>query len=160
MSPGPRIVFVRFLTNDSPKLVPWAAHVRRVVGANPRQTVEPKPSAGILVWQLVSANNRQLARSADVYETFEDATDSARAVVSSRDDLVVDLVSELGRGVYGWYASLAGVPVMTCGRWYDSDRDRRHALELAVRSMSVATLHSGARLTHPTLMAGDRGTSA
>ena len=154
MSAGPRVVFVRFLTSDSPKLKPWVAHARRVVG---EESADEAASEGIVVWQLVSANNRQLARGVEVHETFEAARASVSTVVAAGAELTVDLVSEAGRGVYGWYASLGGKPVATCARWYVTDRDRRHSIDLAMRSISVATVHTGARLTDPALMAGDRG---
>ena len=158
MAVGPRIVFVRFLTSDSPKLAPWVAHARRVVESKP-DTVATKPSEGegVIVWQLVSANNRQLARGVDVHESFEGAHADASIAVGARSQLSIDLVSEAGRGVYGWFASLDDRPVVTCARWYFTDRDRRHSIELALKSISVATLHTGARLTDPALMAGDRG---
>ena len=156
MSVGPRVVFVRFISGDSPKLSPWLAHVARVLGS----AFRPQPSRsdeGLLVWQLVSGNNRQLARSVAVYSTFEQATADAARLVERGTELIVELVSEAGRGVYGWYASLDGEPVMTCARWYVTDRDRRHSIELALKSVSVAVLHTGARLTDPALMGGDRG---
>ena len=148
MSVGPRIVFVRFIDGDSPKLTPWVAHVARVLGPIFRR----QPSAqdgGLLVWQLVSGNNRQLARSVAIHDSFEAASASARAIVESGMSLSVESVSEAGRGVYGWYASLNGDPVMTCARWYVNDRDRRNSIELALKSVAAATLHSGSRLTDP-----------
>ena len=157
MSAGPRIVFVRFLTVDSPKLAPWSAHAARVIGARNQAVVAARPATGLVVWQLFSANNRELARGADVLDTFEGARADASATVAVTDRLTVEFVSEGGRGVYGWFASLDGRPVMTCARWYDTDRDRRHSIDLALRSMPIATLHEGARLTDPALMGGDRG---
>lgn len=156
MSVGPRIVFVRFIDGDSPKLAPWIAHVARVLGPIFRRQPSAKEE-GLLVWQLVSGNNRQLARSVAVHDSFESATASARAVVESGMRLSVEAVSEAGRGVYGWYASLDGDPVMTCARWYVNDRDRRNSIDLALKSVAVATLHSGSRLTDPALTGGDRG---
>jgi hypothetical protein len=91
-----------------------------------------------------------------VYSSFESATASARAVVHSASQLQVELVSEAGRGMYGWYATIAGNPVMTCARWYMTDRDRRNSIDLAMRSVGVATLHTGARLTDPALLGGER----
>lgn len=157
MSAGPRIVFVRFLTVDSPKLAPWVAHTNRVIDASKLDAVATKPSNGLVVWQLVSANNRELARGADVLETFEGARANASAVVAAAESLSVETVSESGRGVYGWFASLDGRPIVTCARWYVTDRDRRHSITLALRSIATAELHAGSRLTDPALMGGDRG---
>ncbi len=159
MSVGPRVVFVRFVASDSPKLTPWLGHLQRVLGSRVAHASpgEPLPvTESLLVWQLVSANNRQLARSVEVRDTFEVATADAREVIESSNTLQVELVSEAGRGVYGWYASIDDTPVMTCARWYLTDRDRRHSIELALRAIAIATLRPGARLTDPALMAGDR----
>lgn len=159
MSLGPRVVFVRFVSGDSPKLSPWLAHITRVLGSSARANKALLKSDGVLVWQLVSANNRQLARSVAVYSSFDSATASARAVVHSAHQLEVQLVSEAGRGMYGWYATIAGNPVITCARWYMTDRDRRNSIDLALRSAAVATLHSGSRLTDPALLGGDTDAS-
>jgi len=156
---GPRVVFVRFLNDESPKLTPWVAHATRVIGDRPVASASPASSTGEgrVVWQLVSANNRQLARGVGVHESFEHARTHASRVVDSGAELSIEFVSEAGRGVYGWYASLDGIPVMTCARWYLTDRDRRHSADLASRCISVAVLLAGARLTDPSLMAGHRG---
>lgn len=154
MSVGPRIVFVRFQTSDSPKLVPWVTHAERVVGQP--VPVDSVAEGGRVVWQLVSANNRELARGFDVHATFEEARASAQLLVETAGELEVGLVSEAGRGVYGWFASRDHEPQMTCARWYTTVRDRQHSIELALRSIPIATLHSGTRLTDPALMAGER----
>jgi hypothetical protein len=156
MSVGPRIVFVRFVASDSPKLTPWLGHLQSVVSPyTPVHSPDPE-SGSVLVWQLVSANNRQLARSADVRDTFEVATADAREVVDSRHDLAIELVSEASRGVYGWYAAIEGRPVLTCARWYLSERDRRHSIDIAMSAVEIAILQPGARLTDPALMRGER----
>ena len=148
MSPGPRIVFTRFLSGDSPKLVPWVAHVRQVTGSTD-ESAEIEDNA--IVWQLVSANNRHLARSVAIHASFEDAAASARAIVAASSALAVELVSQPTRGSYGWFAAHHGVPVMLCSRWYLTPRDRRHSIALALRSLDEAELHEGVRLVHPSL---------
>jgi hypothetical protein len=158
MSVGPRIVFTRFVTGETPKLRPWREHYRRVVGADPH-VADPHVDGVVetaVVWNLVSANNRALARSAGVHPNFEDAVAGARAAVSAGSMLDVVLVSEQRRGVFGWYLALVGDPVMTCARWYVTERDRRHAIDLALTSLAIATLHPGSRLMDPALMGGTR----
>lgn len=160
MSVGPRIVFVRFLTSDSPKLVPWISHAGRILGQGATVSAEaPSTEApdGVVVWNLVSANNRELARGLGAHETFEAARAHAAGVVDEGADLEFEMVSEGVRGVYGWFASLSGTPVMTSARWYATARDRHQSIQLATRSIPIASLHAGARLTHPALRAGDRG---
>lgn len=155
MPVGPRVVFVRFNTSASPKLTPWIAHVERVVGSTPAASVSEPRAGDAVVWQLVSANNRQLARGAAVHPTFQDAHAHASAVVGAGDRLSLVLVSEPGRGVYGWHATLDDQPAMTCSRWYLTERDRRGSIEVALRSIAGAVLHTGSRLTDPALMAGE-----
>lgn len=159
MSLGPRVVFMRFLDDESPKLTPWIEHASSVMGLHATAATTPSASAddGRAVWQLVSANNRQLARGVGIHASFDTARQHAERVVESGSRLVVEHVSESRRGVYGWFATLDDVPVMTCARWYLTDRDRRHSSVLAARSISVASLLSGARLSDPTLMGGHRG---
>jgi len=157
MTVGPRIVFVRFLTRKSPKVVPWVNHSYRVIGAPVAlDETDNDSDQGLVVWQLVSANNRQLVRGAELHSTYDAAREHAAHVVESAAHLTVTLVSETERGLYGWYMSLDDVPAAICARWYLTERDRRHAIDLAARSIPVAMLHSGARLTDLSLMAGDR----
>jgi hypothetical protein len=162
MSLGPRVVFMRFLDDESPKLKPWIAHTASVLSAAANVIAAPSPTAasdgdGSAVWHLVSANNRELARGVGIHPTFVLARKHAERVVALGDRIVVEPVSEPARGVYGWYASIDGEPVMTCARWYVTDRDRRHSGELAARSIAAAVLLAGSRLTDPTLMGGRRG---
>jgi hypothetical protein len=160
MAAGPRLVFVRFPTPDSPKMKPWMTHIRRVL-AGLEQTSPAAPlEHGSIVWQLVSANNRQLARGTDIYDSFEDAYARLTEIVSATTSLTIGLVSEAGRGLYGWYLSSEGRPVATCARWYLTDRDRRNSIALALQSLAIATLGSGTRLTDATLMADHRGSLA
>jgi hypothetical protein len=142
-------VFTRVLSGDSPKLVPWVAHARQVTA----RTVEPEasgdPAVSPIVWQLVSGNNRHLARSVAIHESFEDAAASARGIIAARAELLIELVSQPTRGSYGWFAAEAGVPVMLCARWYVTPRDRRHSLALALRCLDEAELDPGVRVVHP-----------
>lgn len=157
MSAGPRIIFVRFLTPGSPKRAAWTSHSRLVLKAFDDEA--PAESAsGLVVWQLVSGNNRKLARGIDVIDTFDGARVNAGDLVAASDRLEIEFVSEAGTGLYGWFASLDGRPVMTCARWYVNDRDRRSSVELALRCLAIAELHSGTRLSDPVLSGGKRGT--
>jgi hypothetical protein len=129
-------------------LKPWLAHARRVLGEAESLRRESS-TQGFIVWQLVSANNRQLARGIDVHETFEDARATVTALSSASESLSVEYASEAGHGLYGWYLKLDERPVATCARWYLTERDRRNSIDLALRSIGVATVHVGARLTEP-----------
>ena len=145
MSNGPRVIFLRFASADSPKLGPWKEHGRMVVGL-------PLPAASdsAVIWHLSSANNRMLARSARVYREVAEAAASLRSSVESFGSWTISLVSDEAHGHYGWYASSEGEPVMICARWYTTERDRRQALDLALDSIVVAEVQTGARLVGAT----------
>ncbi|MGK2853702.1 MAG: hypothetical protein ACSLE3_06270 [Microbacteriaceae bacterium] len=206
MSVGPRILFTRYQSADSPKLQPWIGHLGRVLRANGaakdvepkdqnsvrgsvepkdqtsvRGSVEPKDQTsvpgsvepkhqvglpgsmepedeidGVVVWQLVSANNRQLARGSRIHGNFGAAELHARAAVATASLLDIAFVSEQGRGDYGWIAAVAEEPVMVSSRWYLTERDCRHSIEISLRALVKAEVHRGARLSDPTLMGGAR----
>lgn len=154
MSAGSRIVFTRFISGDSPKLRPWVAHLNRVTVSTPTVAVPLVGlESGAVVWQLVSANNREIARSAGVHSTFDEAAESARRAVAISAELDIELVSESTRGTYGWMARVGDSAVMTCARWYPTNRDRTTSILLAIRCLASAELLSGARLINPSLLA-------
>ncbi|TXN31063.1 hypothetical protein [Lacisediminihabitans profunda] len=141
---GPRIIFTRFLSGESPRLAPWREHHRRVLS----QTAVASQSTergSVVVWRLVSSNNRELARSAEIFGQFHDAVASARSAASSAEITTVCLVSDERGGSYGWYLADADRPVAICARWYDAERERRHAVELAIKGLALATVGEGAR---------------
>ncbi len=154
MSPGPRIVFTRFISGDSPKLTPWIAHLRQVVAGAPTPVTDVDADEGAIVWQLVSANNRHLARSAAIHASFAEAETSARAIIAAAPTLDVEFVSQPSRGSYGWFVVDHAEPVMLCARWYVTPRDRRQSIELALRSLDEAEVHEGVRLVHHALKEG------
>lgn len=149
MSIGPRVVFTRFVSRSSPKLDPWRDHAARVMGHGPidvpvdDDTADDDGSA--IVWHLVSANNRMLARSAQIFHHADDAQKRAQSVVANATCLDVDFVGDESRGMHGWLARLDDSPVMTCARWYLSDRERRHSIELATASIAIALMRPGVR---------------
>lgn len=155
MTVGPRIVFTRFASSTSPKLRPWREHVRRVTGAAPAVVGFDDESASVIVWNLVSANNRELGRGAQIFQRFDEAVLSAERIIA--EDLVVVTVSGDRDGVYGWKAAFEGVTELVCSRWYQTDRDRQHSITIAMTALRGASLRAGARFNHPSLMAGDRG---
>lgn len=148
MTVGSRIVFMRFARGRSPKLQLWIDHFDGVVGPDlerraPRQT---RSDDGVVVWHLISANNRMLARSTSIHATLDDAIEETARLQSAAQEMQFKLVFDKLRGLYGWYASVDGIVALTCARWYATERDRRSSIELAVISLSVAVLRPGARL--------------
>jgi hypothetical protein len=141
----PRIIFTRFASIHSLKLRPWHEHRRRVIDDHRLEPDQPETDGSIVVWQLVTANNRELARGASVFADFITArrsvTDQIRAATESR----AVPVSDEQRGGYGWYLTVGERPAVICSRWYVADRERRQAMELAVATISMAKIALGAR---------------
>ena len=110
----------------------------RVISAAGRPHTARVPGADdVWVWSLVSGNNRQLARGASVHSSLAAARRDAARMLESRDLLSVELVTGTERARYGWFATVGGHPVATCARWYPTDRDRNHSLDLALHSMGT-----------------------
>lgn len=156
MTVGSRIVFMRFAAARSPKLQMWIDHFDTVVGHGPRvvNSVASGLDECIVVWHLISANNRMLARSANLYERFEDAQKDALAASGSAASREIVLTSHQRRGEYGWYSTLGGEVEMICARWYGTERDRRNAIELAELSLFSSQLGAGARQIDPEVHRG------
>jgi hypothetical protein len=143
MAVQPRVIFTRFADVENPELRPWLAHVRRVLG---KQAPAVVPVADPTVWQLVSANNRELARSTGLFAGYRAASDGARLTISGLASAVVRPVVDEARGLHGWYLSIDGEPAVICSRWYLADRERSQAVKLALASLGVAQLSGGARV--------------
>jgi hypothetical protein len=138
-----RVIFTRFGGIEHAGLSPWLAHTKRVLGKlAPPVTAVVDPT----VWQLVSANNREMARSAVVYSGFRAASDAVSESIAKLPSAVVRTVVDEGRGLHGWYLAIDGEPAVICSRWYFADRERSQAVALAVASLAVAVQAEGARL--------------
>lgn len=152
--------FMRFLSIDSSKLQPWREHCRRVAGQSvasaPTALSGRDPDRSVVVWNLVSGNNRVLARSASIFSSADAAKSSAESVAGNNGTLRIRMTTDKIRGVYGWFGTIDGAAVITCARWYSTERDRRQSIDLAVISLPVALIQPGARLVHPELVGGTR----
>lgn len=143
----PRIVFSRFERADSPRLAPWREHRRRVLGSIGASFTPVLPPGGAVVWQLVSGNNRILARGAEVFADVPDAVCSATdAIEAAGAEGALALVNGDRQGHYGWYIHLAERPLALCSRWYPAERQRRQSGLLALASLSRAHLAVAARV--------------
>lgn len=148
MAVGSRVVFTRFASAQSTKLTPWQHHSSRVTGYPAADVPElrgAREDPGALVWHLISGNNRMLARSARIFGSLPEAALNAASAAAAARHLAISHVDD-GRGERGWYATLADVPILTCARWYISERDRRNSIESALTSLEIATLRPEATL--------------
>lgn len=143
MAVQPRVIFTRFSSADGAEFRPWMDHLNRVLGRRaPAQTPVSDPT----VWQLVSANNRELARGVGLFEGFASARDAAKATVFSLPRAVSKAVVDERKGLYGWYLSVDDGPAVICSRWYLADRERTQAVNVALVALVAATFAEGSRL--------------
>jgi hypothetical protein len=133
---GAHIVFARFPSLDSFRIRPWTQHAAEVTGSEPAAS---SAGSGVVVWQLSSANHRQLARSALVHRTVLDAIDDASTVMRETDGEVI-LVRKDGAGAFGWYLATPYRILALCPRWYATERERRHSIDLVTGALPGAQL--------------------
>lgn len=125
MSGSPRIVFSTFRSGSDPMLRAWGRFRDSVAGADSvtadmHADVVPGRPEHPGVWRVLASNNRELGRSAGWYDSFDAAHAHALGIRQSVNDLDILLVSGRRPGKHGWYISLEGCVVLTCGRWYGS----------------------------------------
>lgn len=138
---GAHIVFARFPSLDSYRLHPWTEHTASVTGSR----VPAGRGGEALVWQLASANNRQLARSAEVHTSVPDVVSDAFTVVAQSEAEII-LVRKDGAGAFGWYLATPFRVLAICPRWYPTERERRHSIELVLDALPGAELTRAVRV--------------
>lgn len=116
----------------------WFGHARQFVGGG---KIVPGSAGGpFIVWQLVTANSRPVARSVAGFASLELAISDARRVAALAPQAAISMVLDQPNGLRGWVATVDDTAITTCARWYVSDRDCRNAAELAVASLPAAPL--------------------
>ena len=89
------------------------------------QRMAPVAGGDWYSWRLITANNRDLGRSAVSVVSYQLAR---RAVLQLRlvvRRLVQHSTNDPVTGRWGWRFDLDGVPVAASGRWYERDHDAR-----------------------------------
>jgi hypothetical protein len=153
MSVKPRVVFMRFAARGTSKLELWQTHRDRVLGfsASIVETFGQTTDGSVVAYNLVSTNNRVLARSAHLYAHLGDAIAAAHTLVESAAALKIALVTDSLRGQYGWHGSAAGVAVLTSDHWHATERDRRASVEVSLIALATAEIATEARLIDTSL---------
>jgi hypothetical protein len=166
MPNGARIVVTTFESPSSPKIVPWREHSSRVAGVllgeeSGRPVAPASWAAGALsrpaVWHLASSNHRMLARSVGVFESALQAVEDATAALADQAALETALVRDRAGAALGWLLRIEERPIVSCARWYATDRDRRKSLAAAVEAIATAEIAPLVRISHPHLGIPVRG---
>lgn len=93
---------------------------------------------GWVAWRLVGSNNRELARSAQVFSTTEAARAGARELRGEVECATV--MTEATHGLWVWQLSLAEVPVAVASRLYQRPRECSYSVAAALAAIKIAQL--------------------
>ncbi|TFV95319.1 hypothetical protein [Orlajensenia leifsoniae] len=149
MTGSPRIVFSTFWSGSDPMLRAWVRFRDSVIGGGHSAGLVAEPidprAEHPGVWRVLASNNRELARSAGWYESFASAHAHAISIRQSVNDLDILLVAGVEPATHGWYFTLDGCAVLTCGRWYGSSA---LSLESALAAIDALRVGHVAELSH------------
>jgi hypothetical protein len=105
---------------------------------------------GALVWwRLLSGNNRQLGRSAELFDGVAEARRAAATVRDAATSVERYVVRQLAPVRWGWSLMLDGIVVAVSGRGYEGERTAAHALELFLAAAAEAPLDPRQDLVPP-----------
>jgi hypothetical protein len=151
----PHILFLAFSSIADPMLESWS-RFRNLVDRETQHSVRPDAHQERLdsdlgkvqtavrfsgIWRLLASNNREVGRSAFLYGSFASAQSHVRELQARTDELAVTTYKGPNAGTHGWFASINDVPMITCGRWYETDTTSTEAgigSILALRSALIA----------------------
>lgn len=155
MSASPCILFVAFPQGEEAPLHGWS-RFRELVqtgGGDFAQsrgsetaTVEPGAdpqqfgTARAGIWRMIASNNRELARSSFLYDSFVKAQSHILHLKENTAGMVVTVVTGPTAGTHGWYVSIDGTPVMTCGRWFRTAPSCHAAAEGTIEAFRLAVV--------------------
>jgi hypothetical protein len=88
-------------------------------------------------WRLLSGNNRELGRGADVYPTELECL-GAIAWVQNRAEGGASSIGVRASGQWWWQLEFGGVPVAVSGRVYQRQRECRYNFEQFLGALPVA----------------------
>lgn len=160
MGETPRIVFSAFRSGSDPMLLSWNRFRDAVAPANApgsgasaagstasvsSASGSPESVAGAGIWRLLATNNRELARSAHVYPSLAAARTHVAQLRERADELVLTPVAGPALGRRGWYLSLGGTVVLTCGRWYGAASSSTEAAHAALAALALAEIPAAPR---------------
>jgi hypothetical protein len=159
MSAAPSLVYLAFAVRDDRRFRGWSAFRDALdagipVGATVpvvARRVSDRSSASVRgaapgvvelsdvgIWRLLASNNRELARGWTAHTSFDEARDDVARLQSSVAALEVAVVRGETASQNGWVATLDGVPVISCGRWFGAASTSMHSARTALAEFAVA----------------------
>ena len=147
----PRFIF----TLARPPLT--AQHTLRQIGRpapTPHRTPGPGPderAVALFRWRLLSGNNRQLGRSAELFAGVAEARRAATTIRDGAGSLEQYVVRLMAPVRWAWSLMLDEIVVAVSGRVYEGERTAMHALDLFLSAVVTAPLdprHDGVLPQH------------
>lgn len=134
---GSAVLYFSFDSVDQPGLVAWSRFREQVLAALEGPAIPADlPQAGrVGVWRLLASNNREVARSAGVFDSFDSAKRAVALLQERWEELEVETFHGPVSATHGWAATLGGIPVVTCSRWYETG-----PISLDVSAASIESL--------------------
>jgi hypothetical protein len=156
----PVVVFSTFRSEAEPTMRSWARFRNQIKSAHPHDEngysestlgkvhASQSRQTGTF-WRLMAPNHRELARSYFLYSSLATARNHVIKLIEQVDQIsVLTLRGEEVR-THGWYATIDGEPVMTCGRWYEGSAASISAAAGSLRSLAAAVVSETGRSTDP-----------
>ncbi|NQX36537.1 hypothetical protein [Herbiconiux sp. VKM Ac-2851] len=154
----PYFVFSTLHSDNSATMQSWVrfrTHIQSVhpivarpdAGVLPTSPAGSKPAASGIAsyWRLLASNNREVARSYFLYSSFTRARVHVEQLLDAPDALSIVTLMGADIRTHGWYATLDGVPVMTCSRWYGGSSAAYDAARATVKALGTAVIVDGTR---------------
>ncbi|MBN9153306.1 MAG: hypothetical protein J0J05_04900 [Microbacterium sp.] len=124
----------------------WRDHCTPALGLT-RADHGPLVAEARFVWQLVSGNNRAIARGYRAYTTATEAQEHAAALRAVAGRLAVRTLRLSHDAVYSWVATHGADIVLMSARSYSTVRDVRDSIVMALATLPEATAGPARRET-------------
>ncbi|WP_223690442.1 hypothetical protein [Leifsonia poae] len=169
----PRIVFSTFRSEADPMYLAWSRFLQSIQASSKRASrvaevrlespsvrrplaMSSRAAQGRIVspgtfgiWRILASNNRELGRSALAYTTLDSARAHVQALRGSTDALSITVVNGNSTGKHGWYMTMKGSPVLTCGRWYGASASSSEAALATIEALRDGEIEAFARSITP-----------
>jgi len=140
---GSSVLFMAFPARDAPGLVAWT-RFRELISSgmsasdptldDRASTVNTSPLG---IWRMLASNNREVARSAIAYPTFDRARRAVLELQQVEEPFEIRTFHGPSSGTHGWAALSGGHVVLTCARWYETS-----SISLEVSASSIAAFRT------------------
>jgi hypothetical protein len=144
----------RFIYTLARPLLSAQLTVRPKEPAIPTARRGPGPGAddhavALVRWRLLSGNNRQLGRSAELFDGVAEARLAVVTIRAAGNALERYVVRRMAPVRWGWSLMLDGVVVAVSGRAYEGERTVVHALEHFLSAAAGACLDASQDVVPP-----------